>query len=81
MAGGRFALTLSGCAACLLPAAPDFVQRDRLNSPSPLDRCRPNLLIEILDRMSPGGIARISKSLGRFGYQGFYVRPNGLVPI
>jgi FkbM family methyltransferase len=46
-----------------------------------IERCRPNLLIEINDLMSPGGIARISKGLGRFGYQGFYVRPKRLVPI
>jgi FkbM family methyltransferase len=46
-----------------------------------IDRCRPNLLIEIIERMSPGGIARVSKWLGHFGYQGFYVRPNRLAPI
>lgn len=46
-----------------------------------VDRCRPNLLIEIDERMAPGGIARVSKWLGRFDYQGFYVRPNRLVPI
>jgi FkbM family methyltransferase len=46
-----------------------------------INRCRPNLLIEIDERMAPGGIARVSKWLGRFDYQGFYVRPNRLVPI
>jgi FkbM family methyltransferase len=46
-----------------------------------IDRCRPNLLVEIDERMWGGGIARVSKWLGRFGYQGFYVRPNRLVPI
>jgi len=46
-----------------------------------IDRCRPNLLIEILERWTPGGIARISKWLGRFGYQGYYVRPNGLMAL
>jgi len=44
-------------------------------------RCHPNLLIEILERWTPGGIARISKWLGRFGYQGFYVRPDRLMPL
>ncbi len=46
-----------------------------------IDRCRPNLLIEVDERMAPAGIARVSKWLGRFDYQGFYVRPNRLVPI
>jgi FkbM family methyltransferase len=46
-----------------------------------IDRCHPNLLIEIDERMSAGGIARLSEWLGRFDYQGFYVRPHRLVPI
>jgi FkbM family methyltransferase len=46
-----------------------------------IDRCRPNLLIEIDERMSAGGIARVSRWLNRFDYQGFYLRPRRLAPI
>jgi len=46
-----------------------------------INRCRPNLLIELEERYSAGGVVRVAAWLGRFGYQGFYVRPGCLAPI
>ena len=32
-------------------------------------RCRPNLIVEIEERMNPGAIGRVSAKLGAWGYQ------------
>ncbi len=44
-------------------------------------RCRPRLLVEIDDRLSPGGLARARTYFDRLGYTGHYVRKGKLEPI
>ncbi|HEY4165691.1 MAG TPA: FkbM family methyltransferase [Reyranella sp.] len=44
-------------------------------------RCRPRLLIEIEERCSPGGLARVSTFLSELGYRGYYVHGGELHEI
>ncbi|HLI13668.1 MAG TPA: FkbM family methyltransferase [Alphaproteobacteria bacterium] len=46
-----------------------------------LARCHPKLLIEIDERLSPGGISRISHLLGDMDYRGFFIFRRELLPI
>lgn len=44
-------------------------------------RCQPRLLIEIEERLSPGGTVRVSALLGELGYSGYYVHAGELHDI
>ncbi len=44
-------------------------------------RCRPRLLVEVDDRLSPGGLARARAYFDRLGYTGHFVRQGKLEPI
>lgn len=44
-------------------------------------RCRPRLLVELDERLSPGGIARARGYFDALGYRGYFVRPGGLERI
>ena len=44
-------------------------------------RCRPRVLVEIDDRLSPGGLARARTYFDSLGYTGHYVRKGKLEPI
>lgn len=44
-------------------------------------RCRPNLLIEIEERHTPGAIGRIRDLLDSLGYQGHFIRDGRVFPI
>ena len=44
-------------------------------------RCRPRALVEIDDRLSPGGLARARTYFDSLGYTGHYVRKGKLEPI
>jgi FkbM family methyltransferase len=44
-------------------------------------RCRPRLLVEIDERLSPGGLARAKAYFRDLGYRGYYVRAGRLEPI
>jgi FkbM family methyltransferase len=46
-----------------------------------IGRCRPRLLVELDERLAPGGIARALAYFDALGYRGYYVRPGRLVPI
>jgi FkbM family methyltransferase len=44
-------------------------------------RCRPRVLVELDDRLSPGGLARARTYFDSLGYTGHYVRKGKLEPI
>jgi hypothetical protein len=44
-------------------------------------RCRPRMLIEIVERLSPGAIRRITDFCGEFGYRGYFIFQRSLLPI
>src|SRR5882672_392885 len=44
-------------------------------------RCRPRMLVEIDERLSPGGLARAKAYFRDLGYRGYYVRTGRLEPI
>lgn len=44
-------------------------------------RCRPRLLVEVDDRLSPGGLGRARAYFDRLGYTGHFVRQGRLQPI
>lgn len=44
-------------------------------------RCRPRLLVEVDERLSPGGLARAKAYFGHLGYRGYYVEAGRLEPI
>jgi FkbM family methyltransferase len=44
-------------------------------------RCRPRLLVEIDERLSPGGLARANAYFGRLDYRGYFVHAGRLEPI
>lgn len=44
-------------------------------------RCRPRLLIEIDDRLSPGGMPRIAAYFRTLDYRGFFVYRGALLPL
>ena len=44
-------------------------------------RCRPRMLVEIDDRMAPGGLARASSYFKDLGYRGYYVHAGRIEPI
>jgi FkbM family methyltransferase len=46
-----------------------------------LRRCRPRLLVEVDERLSPGGLARAKAYFKDLGYRGYYVRQGRLEPI
>jgi FkbM family methyltransferase len=46
-----------------------------------VSRCRPRMLVELDERLSPGGIARARAWFDALDYRGYFVRPGGLVPI
>jgi FkbM family methyltransferase len=43
-------------------------------------RCRPRLLVEIDERLSPGGLLRARKHFGQLGYLGYFVHQGVLEP-
>jgi FkbM family methyltransferase len=43
-----------------------------------LRRCRPRLLVEIEERLAPGGIARTSAFITALGYRGYYIHAGEL---
>ena len=44
-------------------------------------RCRPRMLVEVEDRLSPGGLARAKAYFKDLGYCGYYVHHGRLNPI
>jgi FkbM family methyltransferase len=44
-------------------------------------RCRPRMLVEIDDRMSPGGLERARNYFTHLGYRGFFVHDGHIKPI
>ena len=44
-----------------------------------IDRCRPNMIVEIVERLSPGGIQRTTQFLRRRGYEGFFIDGGNLL--
>jgi FkbM family methyltransferase len=46
-----------------------------------IDRCRPRILVEIDERLSPGGLERAKAYFSRLGYRGHYVHRGRLEPI
>jgi FkbM family methyltransferase len=44
-------------------------------------RCRPRMLVELDDRLSPGGLDRAKAYFRDLGYRGYYVRAGRLEPI
>jgi len=44
-------------------------------------RCRPRLLVEVDERLSPGGLARAKAYFRDLGYRGYYVHAGRLEPI
>jgi FkbM family methyltransferase len=46
-----------------------------------IDRCRPRILVEIDERLSPGGLERAKAYFSKLGYRGHYVHRGRLEPI
>jgi FkbM family methyltransferase len=46
-----------------------------------IKRCRPRLLVEVEERLSPGGLTRAKAYFGRLGYSGYFVANGNLEPI
>jgi FkbM family methyltransferase len=46
-----------------------------------LTRCRPRVLVEVEERHSPGGVARVADFFARLDYGGFFVFEGALMPI
>ena len=46
-----------------------------------IDRCRPRLLVEVDERLSPGGLERAKAYFSKLGYRGHYVHRGRLEPI
>jgi FkbM family methyltransferase len=46
-----------------------------------IDRCRPRLLVEIEEHLSPGGLERAQVYFSRLGYRGHYVHRGRLEPL
>ena len=44
-------------------------------------RCRPRMLVEVEERLSPGGLARAKAYFKDLGYRGYYVHDGRLKPI
>src|SRR5215831_1141717 len=44
-------------------------------------RCRPRMLVEVDERLSPGGLTRAKAYFGDLGYRGYYVRKGRLEQI
>ncbi|HYX04952.1 MAG TPA: FkbM family methyltransferase, partial [Reyranella sp.] len=44
-------------------------------------RCQPRMLVEVDERLSPGGLARAKAYFGDLGYRGYYVRKGRLEQI
>jgi FkbM family methyltransferase len=44
-------------------------------------RCQPRVLVEVEERLSPGGLVRAKAYFRELGYQGYYVRHGRLEPI
>jgi FkbM family methyltransferase len=44
-------------------------------------RCRPRLLVEVDERLSPGGLVRAKAYFGTLGYAGYFVCEGRLLPI
>lgn len=44
-------------------------------------RCQPRLLVEVDERLSPGGLVRAKAYFGDLGYRGYYVEAGHLEPI
>jgi len=44
-------------------------------------RCRPRILVEIEERMSPGAVERITRRFARLNYRGYFVRDRMMTPI
>jgi hypothetical protein len=44
-------------------------------------RCRPRMLVEVEERLSPGGLKRAKAYFGTLGYSGYFVCKGRLVPI
>lgn len=46
-----------------------------------ISRCRPRLLVEIDERLSPGGLARAKAFFRQLDYQGYFVQSGHLEPV
>jgi hypothetical protein len=46
-----------------------------------IQRCRPRMLVEVEERLSPGGLARAKAYFEELGYCGYYVHHGRLNPI
>ncbi|HYD07819.1 MAG TPA: FkbM family methyltransferase, partial [Reyranella sp.] len=46
-----------------------------------ITRCRPRMLVEVDDRLSPGGLGRARAYFDRLGYRGLFVHQGQLKPI
>jgi FkbM family methyltransferase len=44
-------------------------------------RCRPRMLIEIVERLSPGALGRITEFCQGFNYRGYFIFQRSLLPI
>lgn len=44
-------------------------------------RCRPRVLVELLETLAPGGVARARRFFDRLGYRGYFVHDGGIEPI
>jgi FkbM family methyltransferase len=44
-------------------------------------RCRPRMLVEVDDRLSPGGLERARNFFTHFGYRGFFVHQGHIKPV
>jgi FkbM family methyltransferase len=44
-------------------------------------RCRPNVLIELEERHAPGTVGRAFRYFERYGYLGFFIRDNEVLPV
>jgi FkbM family methyltransferase len=46
-----------------------------------IERCRPNILVEIIERLSPGGVDRAIDRFTRLDYRGAFIHRRRLLPI
>jgi len=46
-----------------------------------IERCRPNLLIEVVEHLSPGGLRNVAEFLEPRGYAGHFVQQRNLRPV
>jgi FkbM family methyltransferase len=44
-------------------------------------RCRPYLVVEVMERLAPGGVRRVAQFFARHGYEGFFLYRWELLPV